>query len=111
MAICHLVIGNSLIGQTDEECYLPTWLFSLSDRLNRIVDTKASLFPKEFEGLTDREIFEIILKANQLDEEFHPDFLYLPHHLSEEFFGRQLGDRTHADRIQTNLTHRVKHIG
>ena len=87
MAICHLVIGNSLIGQTDEECYLPTWLFSLSDRLNRIVDTKASLFPKEFEGLTDREIFEIILKANQLDEEFHPDFLYLPQ-LDNEIWSR-----------------------
>jgi len=78
MAICHLIVSNNLIGQPDEECYLPTWIFSLTDRRNRIVDTKHLLFPKEFEGLTDREIFETILKANQLEEEFHPDFLYLP---------------------------------
>ena len=78
MAICHLIIGNNLLGRYEEECYLPTWICSLTDRRNHIVDTKPLLFPKEFEGLTDREIFEIILKANQLEEEFHPDFLYLP---------------------------------
>src|SRR5690606_12210657 len=71
----------------DEECYLPSWIFSLTDRRNRIVDTKHLLFPKEFEGLTDREIFEVILKANQLDEEFHPDFLYLPQ-LDNDFWSR-----------------------
>ncbi len=39
------------------------------------------LFPKEFEGFSDREIFELLIKANQFeefDEEFEPDFLYLP---------------------------------
>jgi hypothetical protein len=87
MAICHLIIGNNLVGRPEEECYLPTWIFSLTDRRNRIVDTKHLLFPKEFEGLTDREIFEIILKANQLKEEFHPDFLYLPQ-LDNEIWSR-----------------------
>ena len=78
MGICHLIIGNNLIGQADEECNLPTWLFSLTDRRNRIIDTKHLLFPKEFEGLSDREIFETVEKANHLENEFHPDFLYLP---------------------------------
>ena len=78
MAICHLIVSDNLIGQPDEECYLPTWIFSLTAKRNRIVDTKHLLFPKEFEGLTDREIFEIILKANQFEEEFHPDFLHVP---------------------------------
>ena len=87
MGICHLIIGNNLIGQADEECYLPTWLFSLTDRRNRIVDTKHLLFPKEFESLSDREIFEVILKANQLEEEFHPDFHYLPQ-LDNEIWSR-----------------------
>jgi hypothetical protein len=30
MAICHMVINNHLIGNPTEECYLPTWLFSLN---------------------------------------------------------------------------------
>ena len=88
MSICHLIIGNNLLGRHEEECYLPTWISSLTDRRNRIVDTKHLLFPKEFEGLTDREIFEIILKANQLEEDFHPDFLYLPQ-LDNEIWSRQ----------------------
>ena len=87
MAICHLIIGNILLGRPGEECYLPTWVFSLTDRRNRIVDTRHILFPKEFDGLTDREIFEVILKANQFDEEFHPDFLYLPQ-LDNEIWSR-----------------------
>lgn len=78
MAICHLIISNNLIGRPDEECYLPTWFFSLTDSKSRIADTKHLLFPKDFEDLSDREIFEIILKANQIEDEFHPDFLYLP---------------------------------
>ncbi len=78
MAICHIIINNTLIGQPDEACYLPTWLFSLTKRKNHIIDTEHLLFPKAFEGLSNREIFETIFKANQLDEEFHPDFLYLP---------------------------------
>lgn len=61
-----------------EECHLPTWLHNLTDRRNRILDTKHLLFPNEFNNLTDREIFEITLKANQLEEEFDKDFLYLP---------------------------------
>jgi hypothetical protein len=78
MAICHLIIGNNFIGRPDEGCYLPTWLFSLINLRNRIVDTYHLLYPKEFDGLTDREIFETILKANQIEKEFHPDFKYLP---------------------------------
>jgi hypothetical protein len=89
MAICHLIISNNLIGQPDEECYLPTWIFSLTNRCNRIVDTKHLLFPKEFNGLSDREIFEIILKANQLEDEFHSDFLYLPQ-LDNKFWSDHL---------------------
>ena len=86
MAICHLIFGNNLIGQVDEECYLPTWVFSLTDRRNRIVDKKHLPFPKEFENLSEREIFETILKSNQFEDEFHPDFLYLPQ-LDNTFWG------------------------
>ena len=87
MAICHLIIDNNLIGNPAEECYLSTWLFSLTDRRKRIADTNHLLFPKEFESLTNREIFEAILKANQFEEEFHHDFLYLPQ-LDNEIWSR-----------------------
>lgn len=87
MAICHLIIGGKLIGRPEEECGLGTWLYNLTDRRNHIADTKQILFPKYFEGLSDREIFETILKANQCEEEFHPDFLYLPQ-LDNEIWSR-----------------------
>ena len=73
-----MIIGSKLIGRPNESCGLDTWLYNLTDRRKRIADTKHLLFPKEFEELSDREIFEMILKANQLEDEFHPDFLYLP---------------------------------
>lgn len=98
MAICHLIIKDNLIGSPDEECYLPTWIFSLTDRRRRIAGTKPLLFPKAFEGLTDRETFEIILKANQLEDEFNPDFLYLPQ-LDSDVWSRhsfQLDETTDA---------------
>lgn len=79
MAICHLIINNKLLGDPDEECYLPSWLFSLTDTRNYILNNKELLFPNEFKGLLDREIFELILKSNQFKSEFHHDFLYLPH--------------------------------
>jgi hypothetical protein len=91
MAICHLIIDNTFIGRSTEECYLPTWIYSLTDRRKRIADTRHLLFPKEFETLATREIFETILKANQLEEEFHPDFLYLPQ-LENELWSRHSFD-------------------
>ncbi|HEV9037768.1 MAG TPA: hypothetical protein VGQ51_14135, partial [Puia sp.] len=60
-------------------CYLPTWYFSLVRVKQRITQIKDSLFPSEFKGLSQREIFEIILKSNQFGSEYHPDFLqWLP---------------------------------
>jgi hypothetical protein len=85
MALCHMIINNQLIGNPIEECYLPSWLFNLTDRRNRIDQQRHYLFPKEFEELSDREIFESILKSNQLEEEFQADFLYLPQ-LTNEFW-------------------------
>ncbi len=77
-AICYLVVKGNYINRQRNECWLPPWLYHLTDRKKRINTTREILFPKEFDGLSDREIFELILKANQLEEEFHSDFLYLP---------------------------------
>lgn len=85
MGMCHLIINNRLIGDEVEECYLPIWVYNLSDRKRRIDQQREKLFSREFEGRSDREIFELILKANQSVEEFDADFLYLPQ-LSHEIW-------------------------
>lgn len=35
-------------------------------------------FPHQFETLTEREMFELVWKSNQLEEEYDPAFAYLP---------------------------------
>jgi hypothetical protein len=76
---CHLVIGNNLMGHPDEVCYLPTWYSAMRRNRVRIAQNKDLLNPTEFGNFSEREIFEMILKTNQLESEFLPDFLYLPH--------------------------------
>ena len=78
MAFCHLVVGGMLLGDVNEECYLPTWISKIIGIRRRIENTKDQLFPIEFHEMNDREIFESILKSNQLTEEFNIDFSYLP---------------------------------
>ena len=78
MAICHLIIGADLIGQANEECYLPTWVYQVKRNRDFIKANKEDLYIKDFENLSDREIFEIIIKSNELDDEFDKDYLYWP---------------------------------
>src|SRR5688572_9914374 len=78
LAYCHLVVNDNLIGNLDEVCYLKTWAYYLTDQKEFIKQNKNDLFPKQFLNLTDREIFESILMANQEVEDFHNGFLYLP---------------------------------
>lgn len=78
IAFCHLIIGGTLIGNPGEACYLPTWFAFLTGNREKIAASHHSPFPKEFYQLSDREIFETINRATQFEEEFNPDFLYLP---------------------------------
>jgi hypothetical protein len=41
-AFCHLIIDNKLIGYDDEVCYLPTWVYYLTDEKNRIEQDTAN---------------------------------------------------------------------
>jgi len=78
-AFCHLIIDNKLIGNDDECCYLPTWVYYLTDEKNRIEQDTANLFADEFTSLTNREIFETCLKSTQLEEEeVDSEFRHLP---------------------------------
>jgi hypothetical protein len=87
LAICHLIINGKVLGSPEENCYLPTWFYYLSRQRDFIETNGNDLFTKEFQERTDREIFEMILKANQLETEFSPDFLYLPQ-LNEKIWSR-----------------------
>lgn len=77
LAYCHLIVDNRLIGYYTEVCYLSTWFYSLTTNREFIEKNKNDLYPKKFENLNDREIFESILKTNQSEEDFYNDFLYL----------------------------------
>lgn len=78
MAICHLIVGDMVLGEADEACFLPTWFFQITRIRDFFKANRHSLFPAEFKNLSDREIFEIILKSNQLEAEFDNNYLYLP---------------------------------
>jgi hypothetical protein len=73
-----LIFNNTTIGNPTEECYLPTWFSHLVRNRDFIKANETHLYPKEFGGLDDREIFEIIIKANETQRDFDKGFLYLP---------------------------------
>lgn len=77
-AYCHLVLGGQIIGEKGEMCFLNTWLFSLRMLRNLIKDGYSSICHPEFRNRTDREIFEMIWKANQSEEDYTPEYEYLP---------------------------------
>lgn len=73
-AYCHLILAERVIGNPDEFCFLNGWIYSLELEERKIKQNQGKLWHPQFDGLTHREIFEIIQKSNQLEEEFK----YLP---------------------------------
>ena len=77
-AYCHLVLGGQIIGEKDEVCLLNSWKLGLEELKIRIASNLNSLKNIEFNNRSDNELFELLIKANQLTEEFKPEFSYLP---------------------------------
>lgn len=77
-AICHLVLGGQIIGDKNEFCYLNSWMYSLQLIKEQIKTDFLSIQHKEFNNRSDKEIFELIWKANQLEEDYKPEYLSLP---------------------------------
>lgn len=77
-AYCHLVFGGQIVGDKNEKCYLKTWMYAINNLKEKLDNNFVALSNPEFKNKTDREIFELILKANQLDIEYKQDYLYLP---------------------------------
>jgi hypothetical protein len=77
-AFCHLVLGGQIIGDPNESCFLSSWKYSLQHLKDRIKNDFNSIIHAEFSNKSDREIFELIWKANQLEEEYKDEYKYLP---------------------------------
>ena len=77
-AFCHLVFGGEIIGNENESCYLSTWKNSLKTIKDKIEDNPKSLFHEEFNNRSNRELFELIWKANQEEEDYNNEYSYLP---------------------------------
>lgn len=77
-AYCHLVLAGQIIGEKEEICFLNTWLYSIKILKDLITKDYSSLCHSEFVSRTDREIFEMIWKANQLEEDYSQVYKYLP---------------------------------
>jgi hypothetical protein len=78
MALCHFVINNIIIGDPEEECHLPDWYEYLVNARNFIEANQRRLYRKEFSRLSDREIYELVIKTNQRESFYNKHFLYLP---------------------------------
>ncbi|MFZ1789623.1 MAG: Imm42 family immunity protein [Saprospiraceae bacterium] len=74
----HLLLDGQLIGNKNETSLVGTWMHSIQNILNLLTQDFEKLYHDEFENRTDAEIFELIYKANQLEEEFDSKFLHLP---------------------------------
>ena len=77
-AYCHLVLRGQIIGDKNELCYLNSWRIRLQNIKEQIKNNFDSISHAEFENSTDKELFELIFKANQLEEEYNIDYYYLP---------------------------------
>lgn len=77
-AYCHFVLKGQVIGELKECCYISTWMASAFCELEKFGAIPSVFYSPEFENRTDVEIFELLIKANQLEEEYKPEFYYLP---------------------------------
>jgi hypothetical protein len=61
-AFCHLYLGGKRIGNQEESCLLSTWYWYFKHQVQRIQRQEGQLRSAFFEGLSDREIFDLIFE-------------------------------------------------
>jgi hypothetical protein len=77
-AYCHLVFNGQIIGDKTESCFLSSWLSSFERLKDQMKNNFDSIKNPAFENRSDREIFELIYKANQLPERYRKRYEHLP---------------------------------
>lgn len=103
-AFLHLSLNGQIIGDTAESCSVLTWLESVRGFLMRLKN--GELINEEFLNKRDDELFELIWKANQEEEDFNPYYSYLPK-LDDSVWQRchlSLDETTEAYLITTTQT-------
>ena len=71
-------INGQILGNIEEPSYLSTWKSAVHRLQEKIKNDFDLLWHSEFENRNDIEIFELIWKANQQEEDYNPQFIYLP---------------------------------
>jgi hypothetical protein len=77
-AYCHLVLNGQIIGDKTESCFLSSWLSSFERLRDQAKNNFDSIKHPAFKNRSDREIFELIYKANQLPERYRKRYEHLP---------------------------------
>jgi hypothetical protein len=112
-AFCHLVLGGQIIGNPDESCFLSSWKYSLQLLKDQIKNDFYSIAHSEFSNRSDKELFELVWKANQLEEEYKPEYKYLPVLDSKVWSNCHISIDETTDAFfisMTELTGRIKFI-
>ena len=73
----HLVFKGQVIGDPNESSLVGTWVAGLK-RISKIIEVNFDkLSNAEFKNKTDYEVFELIYKSNQLEENYKGEYRYL----------------------------------
>ncbi len=113
LILCHYLVAGDFIGNEDEPDLLGTCAGDLKRALVKLCDLQAAGHETIFDGLNDLEALAIVRKANQLEEEFEPNFLYLPQQPETFWYAHQLWLAESTDKAQVivfNYAGRLKII-
>ena len=77
-AYLHLVLEGQIIGNPDEWCFADAWIYYTESTLIRLESHFDELYHPEFDHCTDEEVFQLIQKSNQYEDDFDPNYYYLP---------------------------------
>lgn len=77
-AYCHLILGGQIIGEPTELCYLNSWSYSLERLKDLISNSFEELSHSEFTNKSDNELFELIQKSHQTEDNYKIEYKHLP---------------------------------
>jgi hypothetical protein len=72
------MLGGQIIGDKDESCYLSSWKYAVENLKDELKNRTYAIFHPEFENRNNEELFELIWKANQLEEAYKSEYSHLP---------------------------------